>query len=247
MNVYKYYLWSQHYDIENNEIEQIIVNGIELKGKRILEVGCGTGRLTEKISKYASHVVALDPCKEAIDFCKKKYSDLTNVDFYITTLDTFDNENIYYDVVVFSWSMYLIQNKLETLQIAKKMLAPNGKLLILQASHGEYEEEVAKLYSSYSSLNSYESANQILKSMIFSVFGNASSSLLTCYFTFSSIDEVVNLSLFFIEDEEGMMPSCEKIQSFKDVLARKFCKSDGKVIMSDVVCMYIAENNLHIS
>lgn len=39
---------------------------IHLKDKRLLEVGCGTGRLTFPLAKTASQITAIDPCQEDI-------------------------------------------------------------------------------------------------------------------------------------------------------------------------------------
>ena len=40
--------------------------------KKILEIGCGTGIITEELAKYAKLVVATDPNKQSIEIAKRK-------------------------------------------------------------------------------------------------------------------------------------------------------------------------------
>lgn len=40
---------------------RVIQRWVELKGRRILELGCGDGRLTRELAPLASTVVAIEP------------------------------------------------------------------------------------------------------------------------------------------------------------------------------------------
>ncbi|MCG9757580.1 MULTISPECIES: class I SAM-dependent methyltransferase [Pseudoalteromonas] len=43
-----------------------------LEGKNVLDFGCGTGQLTEKVARVASSVVAIDPSPKMIEVLKNK-------------------------------------------------------------------------------------------------------------------------------------------------------------------------------
>jgi ubiquinone/menaquinone biosynthesis C-methylase UbiE len=53
-------------DLEENETKALFELAGELSGKRILEIGCGDGRLTWRYAPQAAQVVAIDPNPERI-------------------------------------------------------------------------------------------------------------------------------------------------------------------------------------
>ena len=52
-------------DPENNETRALFAVA-DLGGRRVLEIGCGTGRLTRRYAGRAAHVTAIDPWAEGI-------------------------------------------------------------------------------------------------------------------------------------------------------------------------------------
>ena len=50
-----------NFDISKNFLEEILFNDLKiLKNKNVLEIGCGAGRFTEHIVKYAKLCVSVD-------------------------------------------------------------------------------------------------------------------------------------------------------------------------------------------
>lgn len=60
-------------DPEENETAALFDYAGDLAGQRVLEIGCGDGRLTWRYADQAAHVIALDPNPDdialAIDHC----------------------------------------------------------------------------------------------------------------------------------------------------------------------------------
>ena len=52
-------------DPENNETRALFA-AADLAGRRVLEIGCGTGRLTRRYAGRAAHVTAIDSWAEGI-------------------------------------------------------------------------------------------------------------------------------------------------------------------------------------
>ena len=90
-------------DPENIELRTILEMGGPLKGKRVLEIGCGDGRLTNRYADQAKAVVAIDLDKEGIARAKEsnRYRHVT----YMTSdlLEYDDSEP--FDLVLLAWSL----------------------------------------------------------------------------------------------------------------------------------------------
>jgi magnesium-protoporphyrin O-methyltransferase len=79
----------------------------DLRGCRVLEVGCGDGRLTRRYAKRAGSVLAIDPDPTAI----ATFSDEIpaafrgHVDLRTGTIVTLGEPDGSFDVVLFAWSL----------------------------------------------------------------------------------------------------------------------------------------------
>ncbi|VAW31592.1 hypothetical protein MNBD_CHLOROFLEXI01-2740 [hydrothermal vent metagenome] len=57
---------SVHVDPEQYEFDALLALAGDLTGKRVLEIGCGNGRITTHLAQFAAHVTAIDPNEERI-------------------------------------------------------------------------------------------------------------------------------------------------------------------------------------
>jgi ubiquinone/menaquinone biosynthesis C-methylase UbiE len=76
------------------------------RGKRVLEVGCGNGRLTLRLIKLGvSHILAFDPDAKSIRAARKalpeKYKD--RVAYRVGNAEHVKQKANQFDIVVFSW------------------------------------------------------------------------------------------------------------------------------------------------
>ena len=53
----------------------------DIKGKHVLDLGCGTGDLTEELTEKGATMVGADKSAKWIDFCKKRYGKKKNLSF----------------------------------------------------------------------------------------------------------------------------------------------------------------------
>lgn len=94
-------------DPENNETRALL-DLVDFTGKRVLEIGCGDGRLTWQYADRAKHVTAIDPKAEAIRQAKENLSDeLKNrLEIHQFTFEDFSaiSKPSSFDTVIFSWS-----------------------------------------------------------------------------------------------------------------------------------------------
>jgi 2-polyprenyl-3-methyl-5-hydroxy-6-metoxy-1,4-benzoquinol methylase len=73
-------------------------------GRRVLEVGCGDGRLTQRYASEASAVTAIDPDANAIAECRTALTD-PRVSLHATGFEQFVAPPSSFDIVILSWSL----------------------------------------------------------------------------------------------------------------------------------------------
>ena len=80
---------------------------LDFRGKRVLEMGCGDGRLTAGIAADADSVVAFDPDREAVKQAREALpAELADrVVFLVASAEQLEIEPGSFDLVVFSWSL----------------------------------------------------------------------------------------------------------------------------------------------
>lgn len=106
-------------------------------GERILDFGCGNGRLFDLLKSKNIEYVGIDPVEEFIDICREKYSDHKNAHFAVFD---FDAENFklnfpdnYFDkIFAFAVFHHLPSRKLraDVLRELKRVLKDDGKIFL---------------------------------------------------------------------------------------------------------------------
>jgi len=80
---------------------------VDLAGRRILEIGCGNGRLTVQYGGKAAEVVAVEPDRVAIAAARRAAAaeGLTNVTFRVGGAERVRFGGGAFDIALFSWSL----------------------------------------------------------------------------------------------------------------------------------------------
>jgi ubiquinone/menaquinone biosynthesis C-methylase UbiE len=163
INVIKFIEWCRFYD--PNDIEARISGELIGSCKSLLEIGCGTGRLTAKLSAFSSKVIGVDKDKSLLLACKR----IKDVKLVVADALALPFKSSSVDVAIFSWSLSCIREREAALREAKRVLKSGGKILVIdQASNGEYAHIVRNFIRGYGLFNEkieYEKP-------LVSVFGN---------------------------------------------------------------------------
>jgi len=79
----------------------------DFREQRVLELGCGDGRLTLGIAAYASSVLAFDPDADAVGKARRTLPDelAERVSFKVASGTEIELTPVSFDLVVFSWSL----------------------------------------------------------------------------------------------------------------------------------------------
>ena len=85
----------------------MIAEFMDLRGKRVLDVGCGTGRLTEFVAPQAEKVFAFDPDAERIPEARRRIPPAARrrVTFRVCGAEELDVGGRRYDIAFCGWSL----------------------------------------------------------------------------------------------------------------------------------------------
>ena len=105
---------------------------IDLDGLRVLDFGCGTGLLTEKIASIAQAVVAIDSSTKMIDVLKQKQLDNVEAQTALLSMQYLEQHPEFiesFDLIVASSVLSFVPDLTETLQLLKRLLKTDGLLI----------------------------------------------------------------------------------------------------------------------
>ena len=115
----------------------------DVKGLAVLDAGCGTGYLSNKLHEKGANVIAVDFSKEMIKIAKTKYS---QIDFRVdscTTLETIDDESI--DMVLSNY-VFMDSPNLEGAVKSFYRVLKNEGIAVIVFSHPCFPQGMAKVF-----------------------------------------------------------------------------------------------------
>ena len=93
-------------DPERNEV-RALKQVANWRGKRVLEIGCGRGRLTRRLARLGAQVQAIDPDPGLIRLARQGLppSFASRVRFHVGKAARLKYPSNAFDLVVFSWAL----------------------------------------------------------------------------------------------------------------------------------------------
>jgi len=113
-------------DEKDDDFFQVVKIG-KWKGKKVLDVGCGTGRLVFLLAKKGATCTGVDYSKEAIEIAKEKFE---HPNLMFKELDASEQISGKYDVIISIGTLEHQDEPLSALKLYKKHLNPKGKIII---------------------------------------------------------------------------------------------------------------------
>ncbi|MDD1678583.1 MAG: class I SAM-dependent methyltransferase [Methanomicrobiales archaeon] len=126
-----------------------LLEGIDLKGKYVLDVGCGTGILTlSALSRGASKLICADFAKYMLEQCRKKaaiegYAE-DRVDFRQVDAESLPFESHSFDAVISSMMLGMAPEQRRVLAEMNRVVKP-GEIVALSAHGTEHNYEAAEV------------------------------------------------------------------------------------------------------
>jgi ubiquinone/menaquinone biosynthesis C-methylase UbiE len=127
-----YARWASHYDAYPNAliaVEEPLVQRLlgDVRGKRVLDVACGTGRHAVRIADEGAYVTALDRNEEMLAVARAKTD---RVRWLKGELDSLPFDDAAFDVVVCALVFEHLREIQPAIDEAARVLAPGGKYVI---------------------------------------------------------------------------------------------------------------------
>lgn len=117
-----------------------LLGKLQLRGnERVLDIGCGDGKITAEIAKCLSigSVLGIDNSEEMINFSIENFpqDEYRNLDFKLVDTQKlpFDSE---FDVIFSNATLHWVIDHLNVLQGIKKSLKPGGRILLQMGGRG---------------------------------------------------------------------------------------------------------------
>jgi 2-polyprenyl-3-methyl-5-hydroxy-6-metoxy-1,4-benzoquinol methylase len=123
--------WDKNEDaiLYSEKAFESLTNIINLEALQILDFGCGTGLLTEKMSKSAKKIVALDTSRKMLSILKdKKLPNVSAVSDQISEATIKENSSFSdkFDLITASSVFGFLPDYQATLLLLKSLLVPGG-------------------------------------------------------------------------------------------------------------------------
>ena len=114
------------------------------KGECILDLGCGSGQLTDKISSFAEQVIGIDSSKEMIVSSKKLFPDIK---FYHMDAQSFEFEQSF-DAIFSNAVLHWVKDQKIASKNVFKHLKVGGRLVVEFGGYGNVATIIEALKSS---------------------------------------------------------------------------------------------------
>jgi len=106
---------------------QEVVKEMKWKGKRVLDVGCGTGNFAKEVSKKnAKYVLGIDYAEEAIKIAQKNNKQ-KNLEFKKLDVNELNEK---FDIIVSIGTIEHMDNPIKIIKKLKSCLNKNGKIIL---------------------------------------------------------------------------------------------------------------------
>ena len=104
------------------------------------DLGCGTGQVTEAIAPVVSRVIAVDESGAMLTSAKRRLASLENVEVRSGSVEALPIDDRELDVALLFMVTHFLLEPVKVLAEVKRVLRPNGRLLMLDLTAHEREE-----------------------------------------------------------------------------------------------------------
>lgn len=111
--------------------------------EEILDIGCGDGKITKELSGKIpkGRILGIDVSRNMIEFAKTHYQ-ADNLTFELWDAENICSLNRKFDLVVSSFALHWVRNKIKTFQGVKSCLKPEGKAILIMPHRNQLTAKI---------------------------------------------------------------------------------------------------------
>lgn len=168
--VYYWQLWHHNWDDHDLQVVQDLCS---LQGSRVLEVGCGDGRMTFGLADYCNSITGVDIDERFIGLAKGtlKAVNAKNIEFLTMDAQELVLSDESFDVVLFPWVLQMVNAPIKAVLEAYRVLKPGGEIIVIGLrSDADYDKIISNFVADTATIN----PNACYENPIGQVFGSDS-------------------------------------------------------------------------
>lgn len=151
-------LYDQKHNFVSKYGEAVIGLLSPKEGEDILDIGCGTGDLTEKINKLGANITGIDNSEEMIKKANDKYPHLK---FILKSADNFNFEKKF-DSIFSNAALHWVLEKEKAVQCIYDSLKKGGRFVAEFGGKGNVSNIVSALKNSLRKHGAFDAANKTI-------------------------------------------------------------------------------------
>lgn len=227
--------WAEAYD-SKPEIEALRQE-VPFSGADVLEVGCGSGRLTRRIASDTRDYLAVDMNREVAG----NVIDTPEATFARASGECLPLPDCSVDVVLDGWALSA-QNVSTALSEYTRVCRPTGTVAILTESWGESDRpdsDYVRLLRKYDPGHEWPDLEETLFSHIDQTVCDVTRTPVTSSYTFPDVDAAVEAFRYHIENYNGREFPLSQRDSMRETLREQYAGQDGSVRLTEHAVLFV--------
>lgn len=236
-DTYYWQLW--HHNWDDHEIA-LFEQSLDLSGKKVLEVGCGDGRVVFGLAKHCREILGIDLDNRLIESARQRLVEFnaTNIQFEVMDGQSLQIPDESLDVVLFPWVLHMVADRSLTMSEAYRVLKPGGTAAVIGIhSDSDYDSIIAPFVANPPSVQ----PERFYEAPIRVFFGdNVKIIDKECFpYIFDTVDIAHEAFVYTLKFHYQAELDSDQKQQLRKTLANY--EQEGRVVINFYASLYLAE------
>lgn len=116
----------------SNVLAPSVINNVcaikNIAGGSVLDIGCGSGILAQKLAKRVKSIIGIDPSQKSIEIANREYGNIKNLSFHCVAIENFNSPKKF-QVVVSNMTLQTIKNINPVLKSVTRHMTNTGQFI----------------------------------------------------------------------------------------------------------------------